>query len=218
MAVTKAISAHELQSIKFDLLEFTGKWAKMMGQPEKNGCIFVWADSGAGKTTFVLQLVKYISEFSKVLYNSLEEGRCRTQQIAWQEANISESANSVMLLDKEPMSDLKTRLLRKRSPNVVVLDSWQYMRMSFRQWYDFKSLFPNKLFIVISQAEGKLPKGKSADAVRYDSPVKIFLDKYIAFPKSRYGGNTPYVLWEEKARECHGDAIVDNILDRYVYE
>jgi len=33
--------------------------------------------------------------------------------------------------------------------------------------------------------------------VRYDANVKIYVDKFKAYPTSRYGGGAPYIIWKE---------------------
>ena len=65
-------------------------------------------------------------------------------------------------------------------------------------------MFKKKSFIFLSHASGKLPDGKTADKIRYDAGIKTRIEGYIAFPISRYGGNKPYVIWEEGARKYWG--------------
>lgn len=40
-----------------------------------------------------------------------------------------------------------------------MIDSYQYTGMSFEDYLAFKARHPNKLLVIISQAEGTRPKG-----------------------------------------------------------
>lgn len=66
----------------------------------------------------------------------------------------------------------------------------------------------NKGLILISQANGKEPKGELADFARYDVDLKIRVEGYKAFPEGRMnGGGNPFVIYPKKASEYWGDVI-----------
>lgn len=211
--MARAVSVHQLMQTKYDMVKLDGMWANMIGpEIELKGGVFIWGDSGFGKTRFSLNLAKYLSQFERVLYNSMEEGNSATQQIAWQEAQMVDVKGRVHLLDNEPMDELKARLAKRQCPRICFIDSYQYSGMSFDAWKKLKSDNRDKLFIFLSHAEGRRPQGRTADRVRYDCGIKIFIDGFVAYPRSRYGGNVPMVLWEEGARRYHGDAEVDRLM------
>lgn len=216
MQIDRAISTHELINTKFQLIELTGRFRQLIGTPEQSGVIFIWGDSGQGKTWFSLQLAKELAKHTtKVAYNSLEEGRSFSQQRAWEGNNMIELGSKIMLLDKEPLHILDARLSKRKSANIVFIDSWQYVRKPF---WDFVSLLEkhnNKLFVVISQEEKGRPKGKSADDLRFHADVKIHIKGFIAFAHSRVGESIPYIVWEKGARDYHGNKVVDDILNEY---
>ena len=82
------------------------------------------------------------------------------------------------------MEDLDKRLSKRKSPDTVVIDSYQYTGMSFEDYLAFKSRHPNKLLVIISQAEGTRPEG------------------YRAISKGRYFGDKGYyTIWAERAEE-----------------
>lgn len=213
--MSRAVSTNELLTTSFKLFPFEEKWRRMMGTPERNGVIFIWGDSANGKTRFVLQLAKYLASFAKIDYNSLEEGKCYSQQVAWQENSMHEVAGRIVLLDKMNIEDLDQRLSKKRAAKVVVIDSWQYARISFRKFIDLKARHPTVLWIIISQEHKKKPKGLSADDVRFDAMVKVYIQGFVAFSYSRFGGNMPYVIWEEGARRAYGDKMVDKYISDF---
>lgn len=191
----------ELFNTKFNVAEFEGRWLDLIGKPELNQTWFICGNSSNGKTTFTLQLCKYLSRFGKVLYNSIEEGCSESFKMAAIRAGISEIDKDILLLDKESIDDLVERLSKHKSPSIVVIDSVQEAGINLEDYRRLKGAFSHKLIIYISRAEGKNPDGATARAIKYCANVKIWVEGYVATCRSRYGGTTPYVIWEQGARE-----------------
>lgn len=197
-----AYGIHQFYSKKFKTLNFDGKWYDFAGKPELSGSWFVWGNSANGKTSFAAQLAKYLGRFSKVAYNSLEEGLSVSLKRAFQTADITPDDN-VILLDKEPMPQLIERLRKHKSPNIIIIDSFQYSGLTARSYKQLTDEFSNKLFVFVSHADGKQPAGRSAKTVHFDANVKIWIEGFKAFPNSRYGGGEPFVIWQEGAVKYH---------------
>ncbi len=201
----RAISVSELLAMKKQTYPLSEEWKAAFGEPEKNGVWFVWGRSGSGKTSFVLQLCKEMCRFGRVAYDSLEEGSSLTMKNAFVRAGMQDVARRMVLLDGERMEDLDKRLKKQKSPDVVVIDSFQYTGMTFEDYLGFKSRHPKKLLVVISQAEGTRPKGRTAVSVMYDAALKIWVEGYRAFSKGRYFGEKGYyTVWKERAEEYWG--------------
>jgi len=183
---------------------FDGEFAASFGTPELKGAWFVWGNSGNGKTSFVLQLCKYLTKFGRVAYNSMEEGDSESFKIACQRERMEEAKRKFILLDKEPIAELKERLRKRKAPQVVVIDSIQYSQMSYSEYTELLNEFGNTLFLIISHSEGKEPEGKIAKKIRFDAFIKIRVEGFVAFVKSRYGGDKPYTIWDEGAEKYHG--------------
>ena len=84
----------------------------------------------------------------------------------------------------------------------MIIDSFQYTRMSFEDYLAFKARHPNKLLVIISQASGTKPKGRTAESVMYDATLKIWVEGYRAFSKGRFFGDKGYyTIWAERAEE-----------------
>ncbi|MGY3054348.1 uncharacterized protein YlzI (FlbEa/FlbD family) [Pedobacter sp. UYEF25] len=197
--VQKGTPPKELDKIKFDLFDFTGEWFEAFSKPERNGMWFIWGNSGNGKTTFVLKMVKYLANFEKVIYNSLEEGVRKTMQDAFRKVGMNE-VNGKVLLVKESIDDLIIRLKKRRSAKIAVIDSTQYSGLNFKAWLKLKAMFPEVLFILVSQADGKKPKGRPADDIHYDADLKIWVEGHRAISKGRYIGTKGYYTnWIEGA-------------------
>jgi hypothetical protein len=195
-----AYGIDQFYSKKFKTLPFADEWIDFCGCPEQKGSWFIYGNSSNGKTSFTAQLVKYLSNFGRVAYNSMEEGLSESLRIAFQIANITTDDN-VLMIDKEPIAQFINRLRKPKSANFVVIDSFQYSGLNAASYKALTNEFSNKLFIIVSHAEGKNPAGRSAKTVHYDANVKVWVEGFKAFPKSRYGGGKPYVIWGEKAAE-----------------
>jgi len=204
----KTISNKNVLNARFDVADFDGEWLASFGRPELRGSWMVWGGSGSGKTTFMLKLAKYVSRFRKTAYDSLEQGLCLSFQVAWNRVGMAEAGNNIMLIEKETLSDLRARLDKKRSPDVIIIDSlhyWQGFKLS-----DYVSLlqsYPDKLFVFVSHERGGEPKGSTAQYIRYNSDVKIRVEGYRAYVTTRYEdkengvGGADFIIWEEGANE-----------------
>lgn len=206
--MARALSYKNIEDYKPVELEFTGKWEASFGRPEVKGSWLVWGNSGHGKTRFTLQLCKYLCQFGKVVYNSLEEGLSKSMQNAIIQVGMKETGRRFIFLDMESLTDLERRLEKRKSPDVVIIDSLQYFRMTQKDYDRFKKKFPNKLFVFISHAKGKEPKGSIAESIRYDAFVKVWIEGYTAFPVSRYvknGESEPFTIWTQGADDYWGN-------------
>lgn len=199
--MARAASLDQVLRTRFKVLPFEGEWKDAIGCPELTGSWIIWGNSGNGKTRFALQLCKYLCQFGRVAYDSLEEGVSVSLVKAIKETHMMEARKKFVVLDKEPIDQLTERLEKPKSPDIVCVDSLQYTGMSYEQYKALKERFPKKLFIWISHADGTLPEGRVAKKVRFDSNVKVFVQAYRAEPVSRYGGGKPYIIWEEGYRK-----------------
>lgn len=193
----RAFGLSDILSYNPTVLPFDGEWRESLGCPELTGTWLIWGHSGNGKTRFALQLAKYLCRFCKVVYNSLEEGLSLSLQKAIVDTSFSEVRSRFTLLDKVDIETLKAHLRRQRSAKVVFIDSLQYTGMVYKDYTALKDEFRDKLFVIISHASGRDPRGSVAVTVRYDANVKIYVDKFKAYPTSRYGGGAPYIIWKE---------------------
>jgi hypothetical protein len=202
--LNRARTYTDLMNQKVNELDFKGEWLNSFGKPEVTGCWLIWGNPANGKTRFALMLCKYFASFVKVAYDSLEEGDSKSIRKAVKEVGMGEVKKNFILLNAEPIEELKERLRKRKSPDVVIIDSWQYTGMNYADYKQLRAEFPDKLFVLISHAEGKSPAGRTAKSIRFDAFVKIWVEGYTAYPASRYGGNEPFVIWEKGAVEYRG--------------
>lgn len=195
----KKFTAKELDELNEKAFAFEGDWEDLVGKPAEKGVWIVWGKSFQGKTAFCIRLVKYLASLGKkIAYVSLEEGAGKSIQRAWQRENMVSENARVSLWSELTVEELKEELRKQRSPNVVVIDSLQYLGINYQGYKLLKEEFKNKLFIFVSQAtDQKEPMGTTAVKIRYDAGVKIMVDGFIATGNSRYGGGKPMIIWEK---------------------
>ena len=195
----RAYSVDNVLNAKFRTIRFDGQWEAAIGWPELTGSWIIYGDIKNGKTSFAMQLTKYMTQFERVAYNSVEEGLSRSMQMAYARNNMKEVAGRFLLLNKETQSELIIRLEQPKSPNIVVIDTVQFWEMTFRDYKLLKTKFPNKLFIYVSHIEGSRLETKIAQRIHKDANVVFRIEGFKAFPVSRFGGGEPIVISEEKA-------------------
>lgn len=197
----RALSIKDIRAYKPTVMEFDGRWLDSIGKPELTGSWIIWGGSANGKTRFALQLAKYLGRFGKVAYDSLEEGLSLSMQKAIGDVGMADNKRSFVLLDKESVSELEERLEKQRSAQIIIIDSLQYTGLTYADYKRLRDRFRHKLFIFVSHASGREPKGEVGKSVKYDAFVKIYVEGYVAYPQSRYGGGKAYVIWEDGARK-----------------
>lgn len=197
----RALSVSDVRNFRANTLQFEGDWFESIGCPELTGSWIIWGGSANGKTRFALQLAKYLAKFCRVAYDTLEEGLSKSIQDAVLSVGMDEVSRRFVLLDKEGVAELTERLRKKKSPDVIIIDSLQYTGMNYEAYKKLRDEFRNKLFIFISHADGYEPKGNVGKSIKYDAFVKIRIEGYKAFPQSRFGGGKDYTIWQHGANK-----------------
>ena len=201
--MSRAYSIRNVFDAKFRTLELSGQWKSAIGDPELTGSWFIYGPPKNGKTSFAMQLAKYLSGFRRVAYNSIEEGLSLSIRKAMERAELQDEGSRIVLVRKD-YEDMKSWLTSKKSPDIVFVDSVQFMEMKFSEYKQLKSMFPGKLFIYVSHVNGGLPDGYTARKIWRDSNVSFHVKAFKAFPVSRYGGGDPLLVSEERALEYWG--------------
>ena len=212
--MARAYSNANIRSARFKTADFDGAWLASIGMPVLRGTWLIYGGSGSGKTSFCLQLAKYLSQFGRVLYNSLEQGLSPTMQAAWIAAGMDEAGRRVKLLDRESYDELFARLAKRQSPEIVIIDSINYLRgIRLCDYQLLSQRYRKKLFVVVAHEKGGEPKGALAQAIRYDADVKIRVEGYRAMVTSRYAtgevGGDDYIIWEDGADAYWGTTATD---------
>ena len=201
----QALSVSQLLAQEKETLQLSPEWAEAFGEPEAVGTWLVWGNSGNGKTSFALLLAKELCRHGVVLYNSLEEGVSLSMMNAVERCGLAEVNRRVRFVS-EDMDVLLERLQKRRSPRMVIIDSFQYTQMNYRQYLKFKEALPKHLLVFISHADGNLPASRSAKSVMYDASLKVWIEGYRAHSKGRFIGERGYLnIWDEGAKRYWGN-------------
>lgn len=199
----KILTLKQLLKKKYNFLDdLPERIQESFGQLVMGFVLIIWGESGNGKSNCIMQFIGVLLKYGKALYVGLEEGTRVTMQNLAKEYFDKELHQGKIAFTDHTMTyqELLIHLRRRKSAHIIIIDSLQYWNITYEQYKALKEEFPRKIFIFVSHTNGKLPDGKNANKVRYDADIKVFCEGYIAFIKSRLGGNKPYVIWEEGAR------------------
>jgi nucleoside-triphosphatase THEP1 len=200
----KVYSADDVYRAKFKTVRLDDEWEAAIGSPHLAGSWFIYGQPKHGKTTFTLMMAKMLAQYARVLYNSVEEGFSLTMQNAFKRVGIM-SVRRRVLLSQMSFNDLVEYLKRHKSPNIVIVDSVQYMELKMAEYEQLKTEFPQKLFVYISHVKAGAPAGIVAEKIMRYSDVVFFVKGFRAFPSGRYEGNKPITISEELAAKFWGE-------------
>lgn len=205
--MARTLSAKQVLTIKFDTIRLGGGWDECVGEIETTGIWFIWGNSGNGKTSAVVSLCKELSAFGKVLYNSREEGVSLTMQNTLRRYGMGELGSRFQLANMS-LQELDEKISQQRSPKFVVLDSFQFMGLTYKDFRVFCEKHKNKMLIFVSRTRGRQPEGRAAISAMYDASCKIWVEGYKAFSKGRFVGTTgEMTIWDEGAKKYWSDPI-----------
>lgn len=205
--MARTLSAKQVLTIKFDTIRLGGGWNECVGEIETTGIWFIWGNSGNGKTSAVVSLCKELSAFGKVLYNSREEGVSLTMQNTLRRYGMGKLGSRFQLANMS-LQELDEKISQQRSPKFVVLDSFQFMGLTYKDFRAFCEKHKNKMLIFVSRTRGRQPEGRAAISAMYDASCKIWVEGYKAFSKGRFVGTTgEMTIWDEGAKKYWSDPI-----------
>jgi hypothetical protein len=203
--VRRAFSINNIIQQKFNTLKLSEDWTAAIGEPELTGSWFIWGGTKNGKTSSALELIKELAKQGKrVLYNSVEEGISLSIKQAITRTEFGEERSNITFVEKESIEDITKRLKKQRSPEIVVIDSIQFLELKFSEYRAIKWQFPNKLFIWLSHKKGEMPDGNVAVKIWRDANVSFKVEGFKMFPTSRFGGGEVIVINEELAGKYWG--------------
>ena len=196
----KAIGITQFQEKSFDVYNIEGAWLDSFGLIEKNFKMSVTGESGNGKTEFVIKFIKELClKFNtKADYFSYEQGHSKSLQDAIIRNNMEDVKGKIMFITGGPFEELLERLKRRGSARIVVIDSQDYSELTTKQFKLLIKMFPKKAFIVVSWARNDKPKTGPAKDIENMCCIKNLVKQFKVYPRSRFGGNKPFVIWDKK--------------------
>lgn len=201
----RTLSGSQLLSFKQDLMQLGDGWDKCLGGLPKTGIVIIWGNSGNGKSGAAMSLSRECGKYGKVLYVAAEEGFGISLQNTVRRYDMA-SLHARFQVCIDNFDELVERLEKRESARIVVIDSPQAMGLKKSQFQELKTKFGNKkLMIFVCRADGKEPLGKTAQMIKYDADVKIYVSGFKAFSHGRFYGDTgEKVIWDEGARKAYG--------------
>ncbi len=195
----RAYSPKEIVKKTYKTLPWGGRWKEAFGLPEENSTWFISGASAAGKSSFVMQLARELTNYGQVLYASYEEGISQSFQERLLLFEMDKRQGWFRIVTNDTAEELTVRLKKRHSAKFIIVDSFQE---SGWEWTETKTLldaFPRKSFIFISQEAKGQPLGKPAIRLRYHAGVKVRVVGFRAYCQGRFNsdaGNS-FVVWEE---------------------
>lgn len=202
---------------KFNLMPFTGAWRDFLGTPAPTGVWSVQGTSGSGKTSFSLQLAKYLrtAMHKRVIFWSLEQYGDYGLQVALRYANFNKNDKGIYFAGPDEEADVLRMMQEKRGYNVLIIDTLTALcetrpkGFTRRDFYAWKQLLADSLVIYILHEEegtGQLTPNVAA-FIRKQAAVKISVVGFEAFANNRAGnvggGGGTYIVNQSKRDEYH---------------
>lgn len=207
--MAKTITLKQLSEKKYTLVEgLTEEIKNTIGAIEDAFDVKIYGASGNGKSNFTAILLKalVLALNCKCEYVSYEEGHGKTfhDTMIQRQDMLNAIGNRMLLTDHLTYDELVKRMSKKQSAKIWVIDSIQAAGFNKHQCKQLREKFvlsrKKKIIIFIGWAEGKAPKDDVGKSVEYYAHIKLRVEGFIVFPKSRFGGNHPYVIWEGDER------------------
>lgn len=206
----KSLGVQQFLDKKFKILTIEDPaWCGILGSLPHSFIGTIHGKSGQGKTEFTVRLAKLLCSFGKVGWLSYEQGHGYDLQRAIARNHMSDVARRFIPVDpnakRRPglsmFDELDQYLARRGSPDFIFIDSLDYLELDFEQYKHLKLRHSRKGIVFINHEKGNEPKSAIGSRIAYDGQFTIQVKNYIATPvKSRIGGITDYIIWEERAR------------------
>jgi hypothetical protein len=177
------MSSADLMDYDYDKYQFTGKWAKFMGQPSIGFHAMVFGIPKSGKSILCTQMAKYFADnFGSVLYVAAEEGFSMTLQNKIREFGIA--SENLHYANFREYDQIRTAL-QNNDFNFVFLDSVNFMKITPEQMRELKQENPQVAFITIQQAT-KDGKFRGSQEYAHDADIIINVANGVATQQGRF--------------------------------
>lgn len=204
----KTFTLSQLERKRYDQLKLSDHFTPHLGCPTRNFSLSITGESGNGKTSYTMQLVKDIilNENGRLLYVSSEEGDDATFQAAAKRADLfSLNPKKFKGITQCGYNDIRDEINANKGEKYrfLILDSIDSIGMTYNQWATLRDENRDLAIIAISWMDKGLPKSQYAKDIFYMSNIKIIVENYVAVVRScRYeGGGADFVIWEAGARK-----------------
>ncbi len=194
----RSYSVNDILNWKFERSQMPEAWEKHLGNIDSRFIMYVDGEPGNGKTEYVMQMVKMLTNhIGKTRLNNVEQGK-HTQIKASVLRNDLKNSVPVGKFQYDMVRDyeaFKAKIKRPNSGKVIIIDSISYWPLSLAQIQELIDTFKTKSFVFVAY--------KSAftrnQAIIHNCDIKVRIEKFVAeVTGSRFGGNENYYIWPEQ--------------------
>ena len=205
---------------KHKTMAFEGKWLDSFGEPPVSGSWIIYGTSGSGKTGFALQLAKYLTNFDRVLYWTLEQGNSKTFQSAWKREKMTDCGTDILIADEETSFEMIEKTMNQRKGRgILIIDSITALRyytelingelvtkqFNVISYERFRKRMKNKLLIWLSHEKNGLPDTNVGDYILKLADLKMRVEGFKVSVNARSGEKMKdFIVWEKGANEYNG--------------
>jgi hypothetical protein len=152
MAARLIFNVKTIREKRFDTIHLDNTYGKLMGDPESKFIAMFYGPSGSGKSVFTLKFANiYANTVGKVLYNSHEEKVNQTIQ----ERIIKFNIHSPKLYFGNALKfDEMVHKIERNHYRLVIIDSVQYMALTYEQLKDLRHTFAKRKLALIMVSFG----------------------------------------------------------------
>ena len=166
----KIMKSKDFLDMKYDALNFQGKWGEFFGNPSVNFRCAISGMAGNGKTTFAIQFANYLAvNHGRVVYISSEEGFSKTLK---DRINQSGSASdNLFIADLKTAEEIKTEI-KPGAFIFIFIDSLDNMHIDANELNKLRQFYIDSALITISQStkDGKM---RGSYQIVHDSDIEI---------------------------------------------
>ena len=196
---TKSSPSYGVRGVEkwnFDFQELPEAWLKHLGDIPSRFLMYVDGDGGHGKTEYIMQASKmFAMHMGKVKINNVEQGKHVQIKQSLIRNNMSEIQPGKWLYKSiHSFEAYKKELSRHNSGRIQIIDSISYFPLSTGQVQELIESYPKKSFIFVAY-KAHFNQNKP---IAHLCDIKVRVERFIATPSGRFGGNEPYIIWDKK--------------------
>lgn len=188
----------QIENWKFDKVDLPDQWKEHLGDLSENFRMLIQGPPGHGKTEYVIMLSKMLAiNYGKVHFNSVEQGKSNSFHTAFMRNEMHEMASGIWMLGDKKLRTFDPyfkKMQKGNSGKILIIDSLDYMKLTFDQFMELDQRFPKKTIIIVCWSE---PMDTAAKKIKYRCDIKVEIKDYRAIVRSRFGGNKPFIIWKE---------------------
>ncbi len=195
---SRSYSINDIYNWKFEQSPMPKNWVDHLGDIDSRFTMYIDGEPGNGKTEYVMQLIKMLTNhIGKTRINNVEQGK-HTQIKTSVIRNDYKNTIPVGKFQYDSIrsyEEFKAKLKRPNSGKVVVIDSISYWPLNLAQIQELIDTFKSKSFVFVAY--------KSAftrnQPIIHNCDIKVRIEKFVAHVTgSRFGGNENYYIWPEQ--------------------